>query len=88
MPPSSAPASAPRGGIDATANAARRVARLGERVFERFTRLDPSRGRDGGGSGLGLALARGLVEAHGGEIRVDEGSLGGARFVVRLPRFV
>lgn len=56
------------------------------RIFDRFTRLDPSRSRDGGGSGLGLALAKGLIDAHGGNIRVEDGArLGGARFVVQLP---
>ena len=56
-----------------------------EVVFQRFTRLDESRSRAGGGAGLGLALARGVSEAHGGEIRVEDARLGGARLVVRLP---
>ncbi len=56
-----------------------------ELVFERFTRLDESRSRAEGGAGLGLSLARGLVEAHGGEIWIEEARLGGARAVVSLP---
>jgi signal transduction histidine kinase len=54
-------------------------------VFERFTRLEESRSRAGGGAGLGLSLARGLVEAHGGEIWIEEARIGGARLVVSLP---
>jgi signal transduction histidine kinase len=55
-----------------------------ERIFERFTRLDDSRSRATGGAGLGLAIAKEIVEAHAGRIYVESGS-GGARFVVRLP---
>jgi signal transduction histidine kinase len=53
------------------------------RVFDRFTRLDDARSRDEGGSGLGLPIAREIVEAHGGRIAVGDGP--GGRFVVRLP---
>lgn len=57
-----------------------------DRVFERFYRVDSSRSRELGGSGIGLAIARALVEAHGGSIRAESGGLGrGARFVVTLP---
>lgn len=56
-----------------------------ERVFERFTRLDDSRARHDGGSGLGLAVVRSILTTHHGTIRVDDGSLSGARFVAELP---
>ena len=56
-----------------------------EFVFGRFTRLDESRSRAGGGAGLGLSLARGLARAHGGEIRIEEARIGGARLVLTLP---
>jgi len=55
------------------------------RVFDRFYRADPSRSTATGGSGLGLAIVRALVEAHGGEIRVEEGLGGGACFSFTLP---
>ncbi len=55
-----------------------------ERIFERFARSDSSRSRDTGGAGLGLAIAREIVEAHGGRITLEP-SAAGARFVVRLP---
>jgi len=54
------------------------------RVFERFVRLDGSRAREDGGSGLGLPISKEIVAGHGGGIRVEE-SEGGARFHIRLP---
>jgi signal transduction histidine kinase len=51
-----------------------------ERIFEPFVRLDGARSRDQGGIGLGLALARRAVEAHGGRLTVGDAPLGGARF--------
>jgi signal transduction histidine kinase len=55
-----------------------------ERIFERFVRLDPSRSRHRFGSGLGLPIARGLAEAHGGELVCLAGGRG-ARFRLTLP---
>lgn len=56
-----------------------------ERIFKPFFRGDPSRTRATGGVGLGLALARRVVEAHGGTIEVDSKPDEGSRFRVRLP---
>jgi signal transduction histidine kinase len=55
-----------------------------DQVFERFTRLDAARDRDHGGAGLGLAIARTVVRASGGDVHVEERPGGGARFVVTL----
>jgi len=54
-------------------------------VFDRFWRPDRSRSRAEGGAGLGLAIARSLVEAHGGHIWVESTPGQGARFAFRLP---
>jgi signal transduction histidine kinase len=56
-----------------------------DRVFERFTRLDDSRARDHGGSGLGLAVVRSIVTRHRGRVWTEDSRLGGARFVIALP---
>lgn len=58
-----------------------------ERVFDRFHRSEPSRDRGSGGSGLGLGIARSIVELHGGRIWVEDSPLGGAGLRVELPRF-
>ena len=55
-----------------------------ERVFERFYRLQAARDRDSGGAGLGLAIVREVVDAHGGRVWVDASSAGAALHV-RLP---
>ena len=56
-----------------------------ERIFDRFVRLDSSRERGGGTTGLGLAIAREIVTAHGGRIVIAESPTGGARVVITLP---
>jgi signal transduction histidine kinase len=56
-----------------------------DRIFQRFTRVDEARGRHDGGAGLGLAIAREVARAHGGEVRCDDAPSGGARFTVTLP---
>lgn len=55
------------------------------RIFEPFARLDGARNRDDGGAGLGLAIARRVARAHGGDIHVGDAPLGGARFTLTLP---
>ncbi|MDP4333351.1 HAMP domain-containing sensor histidine kinase [Curtobacterium sp. A7_M15] len=55
-----------------------------DRVFERLVRLDDARSRDAGGAGLGLAIVRDAVRAHGGDVVVTDSRLGGARFAVRI----
>jgi len=54
-------------------------------IFERFYRVDKSRARITGGSGLGLTIARRLVEAHGGEIKVQSESGKGSCFSFTIP---
>ena len=55
-----------------------------DRVFDRFTRLDAARGRHGGGAGLGLAIVRELVRAHGGTVTLSDAGPG-LRAAVSLP---
>lgn len=55
-------------------------------VFERFYRGDKSRSRVSGGAGLGLAIAKGVVEAHKGKILVRSELLKGTTFTITLPR--
>ena len=57
-----------------------------ERVFERFHRTDEGRAATDGGAGLGLAIARWIVELHGGSIRVDSAYVDGCRMLLTLPR--
>ncbi|MDQ6729336.1 MAG: HAMP domain-containing histidine kinase [Actinomycetota bacterium] len=58
---------------------------LGERVFDRFFRVDRSRDRASGGSGLGLAIVRELVVAHGGRVAVAPRLPHGSAFTIALP---
>jgi heavy metal sensor kinase len=55
------------------------------RIFDRFYRVDEARTRDVGGAGLGLAIAKWAVEAHGGEIYLQASQPRGAIFCIRLP---
>ena len=59
-----------------------------KRVFERFYRTDQSRTKDTGGSGLGLSIARGIIEADGGHISAESKPGEGATFRFTLPRSV
>jgi signal transduction histidine kinase len=56
-----------------------------DRVFERFYRADRARTSTDGGSGLGLSIARWIVDLHGGAIRVEPNRPRGTRMVVSLP---
>ena len=56
-----------------------------ERVFERFTRLDDARSPNGGHTGLGLAIARDIVDRHGGKIAIEGTTDDDTCFVVTLP---
>lgn len=56
-----------------------------ERVFQPFVRLDVARSRDTGGAGLGLAIARSIVVAHGGTLELESASGAGSTFRIRLP---
>jgi signal transduction histidine kinase len=56
------------------------------RVFERFYRADAARASSDGGAGLGLAIARWIVDLHGGSIRPERREPTGCRMIVELPR--
>jgi signal transduction histidine kinase len=55
------------------------------KVFDRFYRGEKSRSRSTGGAGLGLAIAQGIVRAHGGDIHVESQAGQGSRFTFTLP---
>lgn len=57
-----------------------------ERVFGPFVRLEESRSRETGGIGIGMAIARSIVRAHGGDITLENRAQGGLRATLRLPR--
>ncbi len=56
-----------------------------QRVMERFYRVDPSRNRATGGSGLGLSIVGRIVQRHGGEVRIESTLGEGSRFIVFFP---
>jgi signal transduction histidine kinase len=57
-----------------------------EKVFEPFYRLEGSRSRHTGGTGLGLGIARNIARAHGGDLTLRHGAQGGLEAVLELPR--
>ena len=57
-----------------------------EEVFKAFYRLEKSRNKETGGIGLGLAITKDIVTAHGGKIFLEESPMGGLRVVMELPR--
>lgn len=57
-----------------------------DRVFEPFYRIEGSRSRETGGSGLGLAVARSVIRAHGGDIELSNREVRGLRVTITLPR--
>ena len=54
-------------------------------VFKAFFRLDPSRNTDTGGTGLGLTIAKDIIQSHGGDLLLSDASLGGLRATITLP---
>lgn len=55
-------------------------------IFERFYRADKSRNRKTGGAGIGLAIVKSLIQAHGGRIEVQSQLNQGSKFVITLPK--
>jgi two-component system OmpR family sensor kinase len=78
---------ADRGTITVSDNGVGMAEAVVGRVTERFFRGDPSRGRDIGGSGLGLSIVASIVAAHGGELHIDSAENAGTSVSLSLPRF-
>jgi two-component system phosphate regulon sensor histidine kinase PhoR len=55
------------------------------RVFQRFFRVDPSRSKESGGYGLGLAIAQAIVQRHNASIELQSNAAGGCIFSVSMP---
>jgi two-component system, OmpR family, phosphate regulon sensor histidine kinase PhoR len=56
------------------------------RIFERFFRVDKARSRDQGGTGLGLAIVKHVIQAHGGDVKVESEVGSGSTFIFTLPQ--
>ncbi len=57
-----------------------------QRLFDRFYRVEGSRSRAYGGSGLGLSVCKAIIEAHGGTISAGQSDMGGLQITIRLPK--
>ncbi|MGJ8595716.1 ATP-binding protein [Sulfitobacter sp.] len=57
-----------------------------QKLFDRFYRVEASRSRAYGGSGLGLSVCKAIIEAHGGTITAGHSDMGGLRISIRLPK--
>ena len=55
-------------------------------IFERFYRTDRSRNRKTGGAGIGLTIAKAIIQAHGGKIKVESKEGYGSKFIITLPK--
>lgn len=78
---------ADRGAITVSDNGVGMTEEVVGRVTERFFRGDPSRGRDSGGSGLGLSIVASIVAAHHGALHIDSNENVGTSVAVTIPRF-